>query len=232
MIELIKGIYANDLYLKLKDYLIFSDIHLGYEESLNKKGIMLPRLQFEDLVGKLKKILGDNSSRKVILNGDIKHDFGKLFDTEWRYALKLIDLAKDPIIILGNHDKNLLQVLDKRYIKPVSSFKIDDILVMHGDKIPDKEQLKGIKTIIIGHEHPSIKIKSGPRTEKFKCFLKGRWQKFNLIVMPSFGSIEEGSDIREKRLSPFLKEDISFFECFIVADKVYPFGNLSGIPYL
>ena len=44
--------------------------------------------------------------------------------------------------------------------------------------------------------------------------------------MPSFNPIIEGTDIlKEKTLSPFLK-DTSNFECYIVADKVRFFGKI------
>ena len=86
------------------------------------------------------------------------------------------------------------------------------------------------KTIIIGHEHPAIVLKEGPRKEKYKCFIKGKFKRKNLIVMPSFNLVTEGTDVLlETRLSPFLQRDISSFECWIVADKVYYFGKLKGI---
>ena len=133
-------------------------------------------------------------------------------------------------MIKGNHDKILGPIAKKRNVKIVENYKVNGILVIHGDKLADKETLKGIKTIIIGHEHPAISIKEEPRTEVFKCFLKGKFQRKNLIVQPSFNLVTEGTNIiKGKVLSPFLKHDLSNFEVFIVGDKVYDFGKLKKL---
>ena len=105
----------------------------------------------------------------------------------------------------------------------------DKILVVHGDKIP-KEALKDVSTIIIGHEHPAVSLKEGPKVEQFKCFLKGKYKGRNLIVQPSFNTIVEGTDLlRDKILSPFLQQNLGNFNVYIVEDKVYGFGKLRGL---
>ncbi len=82
----------------------------------------------------------------------------------------------------------------------------------------------------MGHEHPAISIKDGPRTEIFKCFLAGKWKKYNLIAQPSFNLVTEGTDIlKEKILSPLLKQNLRNFDVFVVADKVYNFGKLRNL---
>lgn len=62
-------------------------------------------------------------------------------------------------------------------------------------------------------------------------FPAGKWHKKNLIVMPSFFTIFEGSDVKiEKLLSPYLDEKtIGNFEVFVLGDKVYRFGKLNNI---
>ena len=73
---------------------------------------------------------------------------------------------------------------------------------MHGDKIPSDWDKIQEETLIIGHEHPSVGIRSGERIEKIKCFLAGEFRSKNIIVMPSFNFITEGSDVlNEKSLS-------------------------------
>ena len=105
-----------------------------------------------------------------------------------------------------------------------------DILITHGHKIPNKNILKKAKTIVIGHEHPAISLKEDVRIEKFKCFLKGKYKRKKLIVMPSFCLATEGTDILKERLiSPFLDHDLRNFEVFIVADKVYDFGKVKNL---
>ena len=101
------------------------------------------------------------------------------------------------------------------------------MLICHGHeipKIPDK-----IKTIVIAHEHPAVGLTEGVKTEIFKCFLKGKYKKKTLIVMPSFNLVLEGSDImKEQLLSPFLS-DVSNFQVFVASDKIYDFGLVRSL---
>jgi len=234
--EILKNIEIIDLalYLKKEKILIIADTHIGYEESLNKQGILIPRTAFKDLVLRTEKILNKLPKLdKIIINGDIKHEFGKISETEWRNTLKFIDClgkySNEIIIIKGNHDKILLPIAQKRNMKIVDSFKADSILIIHGDKEPSKENLKQIRTVIIGHEHPAITIRDNSRQEKYKCFLKGKYQKKDLIVQPSFNLVTEGTDIsQEKVISPLLNQNLSNFDVFIVSDKIYHFGKLKS----
>jgi len=134
------------------------------------------------------------------------------------------------VLIKGNHDKILGPIAKKRNVKDVDYFVISEVLVVHGDKINEKIVTNKIKKIIIGHEHPAISVGDGTRVEKYKCFLKGKFKGKELIVQPSFNLVTEGSDIlKEKVLSPFLKQDLSNFEVFVVSDKVYEFGKIKDI---
>jgi len=120
-------------------------------------------------------------------------------------------------------------VIAKNKIGKKSNGK-NKILVIHGDKIPDKSLLEGVSTIIIGHEHPAVSIREGVKTETFKCFLKGKYEGKNLVVMPSMNAVKIGSNVlREKQLSPFLKQDLSNFEVWVVEDKPYHFGKLKEL---
>jgi putative SbcD/Mre11-related phosphoesterase len=94
-----------------------------------------------------------------------------------------------------------------------------------------KELLKLCDTIIIGHEHPAVSLVSGSRTERYKCFLKGKFSRKDLIVTPSCNMLIEGTDIlKEKLLSPILKNvDLKNFEAYIVEDKIYDFGKVKDL---
>lgn len=233
-----KGIEIIDLTLYLKKYktLIISDLHIGIEESLNKRGILIPRFQFKDFLDKLKLILDKVKVDKIIFNGDLKHEFGKIYQQEWNNILKLIDFLNDKeiIIIKGNHDQILFHITEKRNIKLVESYNLDDITILHGDKI-----LVDLgNTLIIGHEHPAISLKKGIRSEKYNCFLKGKWKGKTLIVMPSFNLLTSGTNVlKERLLSPFL-ENIKNFEVFIIEpiekglSKALYFGKIKDIKEL
>jgi putative SbcD/Mre11-related phosphoesterase len=233
--EIIKGIEIIDLalYLKKQIILVIADLHIGFEEMLNKQGILIPRHQLKDITEKLEKILSKYKPKITIINGDLKHEFGTISEQEWRDALKIVDFLGSKarlILVKGNHDTILGPISRKRNIELVEYYKIGDILIAHGDKIVDGDITKGVKTIVIGHEHPAVTLKEGGREERYKCFLKGKFNRKNLIVMPSMNTVTEGTDIiNEKKLSPYLQKDLGNFRCFIAADRTYDFGKLKDI---
>jgi len=260
-----------DLALYVEGNLILSDFHIGFEEALNKQGILMPRFQFSEIIKRLDGVflkLKDKNIDKIIINGDIKHEFGTISEQEWRHTLRLLDYlggrCDEIVLIKGNHDTILGPIAEKRKVKVLdyliinekkplkkesllkkplkkisikkeslkikNKIKKNNILVIHGDKIPSKDLLKNSDIIIIGHEHPAISIKEGARVELFKCFLKGKFKRKNLIVQPSFNLVTEGTDLmKEELLSPFLKQNLGNLEVFVVADKVYGFGRLRDL---
>ncbi len=231
--DIADGIRIADLCLKIGGTLVVGDVHIGYEEALNKQGIMMPRVQFPQMIERMKSILNGEKPERIILIGDLKHEFGTISNQEWRETLKFLDLlaryAKDIILIKGNHDKILEPITKKCQIALVDSYVQDDVLFVHGDAKPSKIP-KGIKTIVIGHEHPAITLDDGMRREKFKCFLKGTYKGRTLIVLPSFFLATQGTDVlTEELLSPLLF-DIDDFAAFVVADdEILPFGTIARI---
>lgn len=230
----IYGAEIIDLALKVNDYLIISDLHLGYEQALNSEGIMVPKFQYPHIISRLKKIQKKSSTPKIIINGDLKHEFGHISRQEWTETLKFIEFLKDNfreiVLVKGNHDHLTPYIAQKTDLEVQQRVKIGDYLVMHGDKIPNHIPPK--KTIIIGHEHPSLGLRSGERVEKIKCYLQGKYLQWNLVVMPSFNFISEGSDILQtKPLSPFLKNtSLKDMEVVGVENfEIFPFGKIENI---
>src|SRR3989338_7498982 len=220
-IEIAPGIELIDhaLWIPAHKLLAISDTHIGYEEALNKKGILVPRFGFGEMQARVKKIVEEIKKQtdiKIILvNGDLKHEFGTISDQEWRETLQFLDVltAQSPevIIVKGNHDTIIGPIARKREVKLVDYFIAGEVLFIHGNVIPDDfEKIMNdnhTKTIIIGNEHPAITIGTRLRREKYKCFLKGTYKKKTLIVLPSFNTLAEGTDVSQGRiLSPFIQK--------------------------
>ena len=213
------------LYLIKEKILIISDLHIGYEEALNKQGVLVPRVYFKEFLQRLQKMLDDVNT--VVINGDLKHEFAGMSFSEWKGSKELFDLleGRKIIIIKGNHDPMLRFVLKNITILPF--LKRGEILITHGDVI-----LKKIHpaVVIIGHEHCAIGLKEGIRIEKFKCFLKGKYKRSTLIAMPSCNLATEGTDVlRSERLSPYLQQNLNHFEVFVVSNKIYAFGKVKEL---
>ena len=232
----ILGAKILDLALEVEDHLIISDLHLGYEEALNYQGIMIPKFQYPKIIKRMEEIRSRSDCTKIIINGDLKHEFGKINRQEWEETLKVIDYLKerfqDIILIKGNHDPLTPIIAQKTGLEVYPHYSTGNFLMIHGDKIPTKWDDITEKTIIIGHEHPSVGIRSGERMEKIKCYLKGDFRDKKIIVMPSFNFITEGSDVlHEKLLSPFLKEaNNNAMEVFGVENfETFYFGTIKHL---
>lgn len=243
--EIIPGVEAigASLWFAMEKILVIGDIHMGYEESLAKRGMLVPRVQFKETIKNIGEILGRVKPEMIIINGDLKHEFGKISDQEWLDTSRFLDVlskgCKKILIVKGNHDtvlgpiakRNGVEFVDYCCFKLESGEnKINSVCVLHGDVKIEDPIIKKSDLLVIGHEHPAILLEEGPKREKFKCFLLKNFGKQKMIVMPSFLPIIEGTNVkREKFLSPYLQEKLDMFEVFIVGDKVYRFGRLKNL---
>lgn len=233
--KVFKNIKLVDLGILIDKTLVICDLHIGVEEAMAKQGMLLPKFHFRDLIKRMEEMFLLSEVKRferIIINGDLKHEFGSISDEEWRNSLKFLDFlsihADEIILIKGNHDKILGPIAGKRGLRIVDEYKMGEILILHGDKLP--ASMRGIKTIIIGHEHPAITLKEGAKSEKFKCYLIGKYKGKELIVQPSMKLISEGVDVScGDLLSPFLKRDISEFRVIVVGDRLYDFGVLGDL---
>ncbi len=255
--------------------LVIGDLHLGYEEVLNKSGVLVGRKLFEEMLFDLEEIfkviekgkmvnvkadegeevkddklvvdggvgLGDNDEKrsagkivdKVILLGDIKHDFGEINRQEWSDTLKLFEFLEERcgelIVIKGNHDNMLQGIARQRDVVVRESYVFGEYCFMHGDKDILEAWGKNIKTWVIGHVHPAVKLSDGVKTEKYKCFLTGKFKGRKVIIVPSFSEYSSGSDFRESDLNCAWGFDVLKFEVGVVGEdlRVLDFGKLGKI---
>jgi len=243
------GLELIDLALFIRPYqtLAIADVHLGYEEILREEGTLIPRGHLDHLLARMKGIIEElnvtsrSPLKRLIINGDVCHPFDRLRAGGWRdlkdFLKRLGEVSEKIVLLEGNHDRGLraaLSWLGRGKVEVHSSYKLGEVLFLHGDREP-KALPNGIKTLVIGHEHPAVGLKDRVtgRVERYKCFLVGEYRGRRLIVQPSFNPWVEGSDLtRESCLSPLLDEGrLEGFEVYPVSDggKVYRFGPLGGL---
>jgi hypothetical protein len=221
--------YENALFIKKLKLLAIADLHIGYEQSLESSGYFIPKSQYSKIKNNLIKLIKKFNPEKLLINGDVKHEFGSSLNQEWNETLDLLDTLQEKveiIIVRGNHDNYLIPILKKRKIKFVNNLLIKNYFFEHGHieyEIPNKAN-----TIIIAHEHPAIIIPQELGKYKFKCFLKGSYLNKTLIVLPAFSPIMPGTEInqvsRGELLSPILrKTELENFEILIYEEKLYRF---------
>ena len=63
--EILESIEIVDLALYFESILVIADVHIGYEEALNKQGILVPRLQFDDMVKRMGAIFSHLKGKRL-----------------------------------------------------------------------------------------------------------------------------------------------------------------------
>ena len=171
--------------------LVIGDLHLGYEESLNRSGVFISRQMFDEIISDLSEVFGETGKvEKIILIGDIKHDFGLISRQEWGDVGKFMKYIKpfcsEIVVIKGNHDVILAPIVKRLGLKLKDFYIWKEFCFVHGDEDYKQIWQKKVKWIVVGHGHPAIKLRAGVKTEKYKCFLVGKFHGKNMIVVPSF----------------------------------------------
>ncbi len=226
----------KSLYFSEEKIFAVGDFHLGYEEFLNEQGIFLPHLQFKEIMNDLKKIFKEiGRVKKIIILGDLKHEFGTISSQEWREVKRVLDFLREKseeiILIKGNHD-TILEPIAKRKEIRIEDFYVDkDVCFLHGHKLFPECLNKKIKTLVLGHRHPAVVLEDKYKKEKYKCFLVGKWKGKRVFVLPSFFPFVEGGTLtnyEENKL--FISEkSLKNFDVYVVGDVVYKFGKLKRI---
>jgi len=179
--------------------------------------------KFFDRVGKVEEI---------VLLGDVKHDFGSILRQEWEDTLNLVKYfkqkSKKVIIIKGNHDKIVEPLAKKGDVKVVDYYIDGEICFIHGERDFEEIHNKKIKYWILGHGHPAVVLKDGVKEEKYKCFLSGKYEGKEIVIVPSFIEHNEGSDPREHDLGLAWNFQLEKFKVRVIGEnlQVFEFGNL------
>lgn len=205
--------------------LVLSDLHIGFEEVMAQKGLLLPKIQTSEIMNLLNTVIDKYNPEQVLIDGDFKHEFSKNVEQEWRDIKKIIEfiLSRTKLtIIRGNHDNFLKNILAKYDVPFVDSMKINNYLLVHGDKKIDRKN----SFLILGHEHPSIKIRDSiGAIVTIPAFLYAPEDK--MLVLPSPSIYSSGSDILSSNtISPMLR-DIQFSKFL-----VYGISKDMGLLYL
>ncbi len=232
------------LFFPEKGILAVGDLHLGYEYQLQQSGVIIPEYQVKEVIEELKAIFNEIKEKKfklkkIVFLGDIKHSFSyewkeKNYFNEVISFLKNYVKEKDIILIKGNHD-----TIDYSFSDKLQDYYIEgELAFTHGHQLFMEVLDKKIKTIVIGHLHPSVIIsdKQNIKREKYKCFLIGKFNKKEIIIMPSFLTTIEGTTINsleyeyENYFSIIPKKNLMNFEVYVVGEKeVYDFGKIKNI---
>lgn len=230
IVELVEGIEIVEslplVYLRSAKALVLCDLHLGFEEEAANQGMYIPRIQLRKSLEVLRRGLDTTDAEWVVFAGDVKHCFSRLLRSEREELSKLFEfLAKRGVrvtVVRGNHD-NYLPIVAKKYnVEIVKELIVGDTLIVHGHFSPGEEYRGKVKTVIIGHEHPSLRLRDRiGYIVKLPAFLVAPYPKLEakLVVLPAIGQYQTGTSVTldpSTYLSPILRKEVPL-------DKIKPY---------
>ncbi len=212
------------------DSAIISDLHLGIENALEEKGISIPKIQVKEIIDSVDDIIKKYNVKRLIIAGDVKHEFSRNLPYEWEDVRKFIEKFIEEvelIVIRGNHDNYLSAILARYGIELKESYNLNGWTIVHGHK-----ECKA-KRIIMGHEHPVLRVRHSGAVYSYPCYLyfkfKDGGDEREILVLPSFSPILPGSDIlsTDDFLSPIISK--KEFEVYAIEDEVYALGRIDRL---
>jgi len=151
--------------------LVVADLHIGWEMSLQERGIHVPS-QTSKLVQRMKVLISAYNPDRLLILGDMKHTVAVAGVGEWRdipdFFSELKGQIREICIIRGNHDGELEPLLPENVrILPATGTSLADVGFFHGHRWPSPALL-GCKTLVMGHVHPTVAFRdpAGFRTTR------------------------------------------------------------------
>jgi len=203
------------VYIPEIDAIAIADLHLGYEGIAAEQGMLIPKVQFKKELRMLEGIIDRQEAARIIINGDLKHEFSETSYHEFREVSDLLEFLEkkfeEVFVIKGNHDNFIIRVTRRFNVKLHDEFRLGDFYFLHGHRIPGEFSSVKANHVIIAHEHPAIALfdEIGAK-EKMDCFLAGKMNDGRkIVVLPAFSPLAYGSEVnlipRSALLSPVLR---------------------------
>jgi len=209
-------------YIPSVDSIVLAELHLGYEEAMVEQGLFLPRIQLKKERDMMRGILEKKRARRIIVNGDFKHEFSRGGYREYKEIGEMLDFLQDSFdevtLVRGNHDNFLISPAKRRGVDLVEEYTVGGYYFIHGHKVPVDFGAGEAENVVIAHEHPAVAIfdEIGVK-EKIPCFLHGRMRDGRkILVLPAFSPLAQGSEVNVippmELLSPILKNYVDVDE--------------------
>ena len=217
---------TNEPALIVDSTLVVGDLHLGIEHELYKAGFSIPS-NMNKLKDKILKLAFENSCKKLVLLGDVKHEFAGVSYQEEREIPEFLEgLSKslEVHITPGNHDGNIEKLAPRKvHVHATSGFRMGKYFFNHGQSWPNEEFLKA-SVLVMAHNHPAVEFRDslGYRWVE-PCWLRGKINKERVeerygskpkvrevVIIPAFNPLVGGLPVNkgEAMLGPLLTNKI------------------------
>jgi putative SbcD/Mre11-related phosphoesterase len=207
--------------------LLISDLHLGLEKEMAKRGFRVPSYTMK-MVDRIRSVAELHRPERVVVLGDVKHSVGKVEDIDWGvvpwFFETMLDLFPVVEVVPGNHDGSIRTVLPQRVkLHPSDGTVIGrgrrKVGLAHGHAWPSEKAIE-TRNLVIGHSHFTYEMKDSLGTRSrdsvwvfarydvaqmmakagYKSKLKGAGE---LKVMPPFNRMVGGQPINRKKSFEF-----------------------------
>jgi len=207
--------------------ILVSDLHLGLEKEMAKKGFRLPPYSVK-MVARIRDLADRYGVNSLVVLGDVKHTVGKVEDIDWGvvpwFFDTMLDLFEEVDVVPGNHDGNIKTVLPPKVKLHTSQGTVighgrGRVGLAHGHAWPSEEAI-ATRNLVIGHSHFTYEMRDpmGTRTREsvwvsamydvarlmqgagYDSSAKG---KGKLTVMPPFNRMVGGQPINRSRSFQF-----------------------------
>lgn len=179
-----KAAYLPDI-----ETLLVSDVHLGKSETFQRFGIPVPSAVNQATLERLTRACDRTQARQLFILGDLFHAQAGMVDEVIDSWLRFLnDTQVDAHLILGNHDRGLVDSLSQFsltcHIHPIS---LDHWVLSH-EPLPMAEGIN-----VCGHIHPCVNIGGRGDRLRLPCFY---WEsKLQRLTLPSFGEFTGGHNV-------------------------------------
>ena len=227
MLKIIPGEAAIVFSSAGESTLLISDLHLGLEKEMAKKGFRLPAYSVK-MVERVKETAEKFGTNRLAVLGDVKHTVGKVEDIDWGvipwFFDTMLDLFEAVDVVPGNHDGSIRTVLPQRVTLHTSQGMVlgrgpGRIGVAHGHAWPSEEAI-ATRNLVIGHSHFTYEMRDslGSRTKEAVWvraeydvaelmegagYESGAKGKGRLTVMPPFNRLVGGQPINRSKSFQF-----------------------------
>ncbi len=201
--------------------ILISDLHLGLEKEMAKKGFRIPSYS-NKIMDRINSLAERYRANRIIVLGDVKHSIGKVEDIDWNvlpwFFETLLDVFASVEVVPGNHDGGIRSLLPSRVtVHPSTGMVIgteEKVGVTHGHSWPAQDVIS-CGRMVMGHSHFRYEMRDrfGAKSKEAvwlfakygvdKLTRQGRlrWRRGasrGVIVMPPFNNLVGGQAINAK----------------------------------
>jgi uncharacterized protein len=204
------------------------DLHIGLEDEMRSKGVIVPS-QTDRMLEELLS-LAEGCDRLVLL-GDVKHQVPGTSEQEHselpRFFHSLSRSFAEIDVVRGNHDVGIEDVFFTGvHIHSATGFSLGDVGFVHGHIWPSNEVMSR-RTLVMAHNHPAVLFRDGVghiTTER--CWLRSKFKKEALsrypeipeevVVVPSLNRSLQGSPVNligGRQIGPLFGKGMIDLDC-------------------